>query len=199
MSDIYIKTAKGREEIETKAGGLSPAMRRVLIYIDGKRTLTDLRLLPRVEDLASTLQVLEQGGYIARLAEIYAGNGKVKTASDKSASANGVSNSMNTSVLLPRNQTDTMDSSRFGNGLSFRPLPLPNDLSKLPIARNFMINTLNHFVGAFGVTALTNRLSRCETHSDLRSHFDDWEMSLKETREGRKEIDKLRKQLLEII
>lgn len=64
MEVLFRKTPKGREEIETRAGGLKPALRRVLIYADGKRTEEDFRTLPGIDDLQSVLKTLEQEGYI---------------------------------------------------------------------------------------------------------------------------------------
>lgn len=203
MSEIYIKTAKGRDEIETKASGLGPIIRRVLIYIDGQRTIADLQRLPRVQDLSSILQMLEQEGYITRLMNPDTDFANTGAAADKVAAATVTKTTaaLNTSVPIPtlNSSRPTAGSSLVGNGLSFRPLPPPNDLAKLTMARNFMINTLNHFVGAYGVSALTSRIALCSTHSDLRICFDEWDSALQETREGRKELVKLRKQLLEII
>ena len=39
MGVIFAKTRKGHEEIETRSGGLSPRVRRVLIFVDGKRSV----------------------------------------------------------------------------------------------------------------------------------------------------------------
>ena len=62
-----------------------------------------------------------------------------------------------------------------------------------------MINTLNVFVGSFAVTALTKRLQDANEHNDLRNLFDEWYEAINTTREGRREADKLRNKLLEII
>ena len=59
MDAIFAKTAKGHAEITTKAGGLTPRIRRVLIFIDGKRTVEDLRSMLTADDLQITLGRLE--------------------------------------------------------------------------------------------------------------------------------------------
>ena len=64
MGAIFAKTAKGHAEITTKAGGLTPRIRRVLIFIDGKRTVEDLRSMLTADDLQITLGRLEEEGYI---------------------------------------------------------------------------------------------------------------------------------------
>ena len=65
MNTIFIKTDKGRAEVDLKAGGLSAIERRVLIYIDGKRTIEELRALPKIDDIQGVIQNLLQQGYIA--------------------------------------------------------------------------------------------------------------------------------------
>ena len=55
MGIVFAKTRKGQDEIATKAGGLSPRVRRVLIFVDGKRTVDDLRSLLQSDDLQHTL------------------------------------------------------------------------------------------------------------------------------------------------
>lgn len=64
MSAIFAKTAKGHAEITSKAGGLTPRIRRALIFIDGKRTVDELRSLLTADDLQITLGRLEEEGYI---------------------------------------------------------------------------------------------------------------------------------------
>src|SRR6185369_8681163 len=64
MAVAFAKTAKGHDEISTKAGGLTPRQRRVLIMIDGKRTVDDLRSMLQADDLQHTLGLLEEDGYI---------------------------------------------------------------------------------------------------------------------------------------
>jgi hypothetical protein len=64
MGVAFAKTPKGHDEITTKAGGLSPRVRRVLIFVDGKRTVDDLRGMLQSDDLQHTLGMLEEEGYI---------------------------------------------------------------------------------------------------------------------------------------
>src|SRR3990167_8490607 len=64
MDIVFAKTPKGQDEVATKAGGLSPRVRRVLIFVDGKRTVEDLRGMLQSDDLQHTLGRLEEEGYI---------------------------------------------------------------------------------------------------------------------------------------
>ncbi len=65
MSVIFAKTPKGVSEMETRGGGLTPRVRRILIMVDGKRTVDDLRSMALADDLTHTLGLLEEEGYIA--------------------------------------------------------------------------------------------------------------------------------------
>ena len=64
MGVIFAKTPKGQDEITSKAGGLTPRIRRVLIFVDGKRSIDDLRGMLQSDDLQHTLGMLEEEGYI---------------------------------------------------------------------------------------------------------------------------------------
>lgn len=59
---IYHKSAKGAEAIATRQHGLSPKLRSMLIMIDGKRGVDDLRLSQILGDTEQLLgQLLDQG------------------------------------------------------------------------------------------------------------------------------------------
>lgn len=66
-SQILIKTAKGKEEVRTKAFDLSPRLRRLLLLLDGESTVeaTLSRLAVLGEDLESALDALLAEGYVA--------------------------------------------------------------------------------------------------------------------------------------
>jgi len=63
---VYAKTPKGSAEIAARGAGLSMAARRVLIMIDGKRSLMELAALLRSADLEATVAQLETQGFIQR-------------------------------------------------------------------------------------------------------------------------------------
>lgn len=64
MNVIFTKTQKGAEEMTARSGGLTPRVRRVLIMIDGKRTVEELRAMALADDLSHTLGELEEAGFI---------------------------------------------------------------------------------------------------------------------------------------
>lgn len=66
-SEVLIKTAKGKEEVRTKAFNLSPNLRRLLYLVDGRSTVaaTLSRLAILGEDAESALGILLAEGYVA--------------------------------------------------------------------------------------------------------------------------------------
>ena len=67
MEGLFAKTDKGYEEVACKTAGLSPEMRRVLIFVNGRRHIDELMTLPGVEKLHNILNNLEKDGYISRI------------------------------------------------------------------------------------------------------------------------------------
>jgi hypothetical protein len=64
MADVFHKTTLGYEEMSTRAHGLSPRLRRVLILIDGKRSMKELIDMLVGEDVSALAQTLELQGFI---------------------------------------------------------------------------------------------------------------------------------------
>lgn len=61
---VFGKTARGAAEVSARSGGLSLGARRVLIMIDGKRTVADLAPLARTGEISSIIEQLEAQGFV---------------------------------------------------------------------------------------------------------------------------------------
>ncbi len=169
MAVIFTKTERGHAEITSRAGGLSPRVRRVLIFVDGKRTVAELRDMLQYDDLQHTLGLLEEEGYI-EMAGVAGPAGRPHEAP----------------VAAPSMTT-------------FRLHPPGDDPVRLQKARNFMLNTLNAFVGALGTSSLQDRIEAARNQADLRALFDEWYYAIVSSRDGRREAEHLRGKLLEVI
>jgi hypothetical protein len=169
MGAVFAKTPKGQEEIGSKAGGLTPRQRRVLIMVDGKRTVDELRAMLQADDLQHTLGLLEEDGFIQITALI---NGSVRT--------------LAADATLPPIT-------------AFADLPEAHDALRLQQARNFMMNTLNVFVGSLGASSLLERIENARGHEGLRSLYDEWYHAIVMSREGKREAESLRGKLLAVI
>lgn len=66
MNALYRKTSAGQAEVSSKAHALPPRARSLLIMIDGKRSLTDLRAMlgPAVDE---SIALLEREGLVEAL------------------------------------------------------------------------------------------------------------------------------------
>ena len=62
---IYIKTDRGRAVVAERSGELSALQRRLLIVVDGKKTVNDLGALVRADELEGVLNVLLEHALIA--------------------------------------------------------------------------------------------------------------------------------------
>ena len=169
MGVVFAKTQKGHDEIATKAGGLSPRVRRILIFVDGKRSVEELRSMLLADDLQHTLGMLEEEGYI----EFH--------------------------DLTGVGPADSSPPERLPSITAFGEIPPQVDPIRLQMARNFMTNTLNTFVGSLGTSSLLERIERTGSHHDLRELFDDWYHAIVMSRDGRREAEMLRAKLLNVI
>ncbi len=66
-STVFMKTAKGVDEIANRSGNLSLMVRRVLIMADGQRPLRDLASWVRAGEIESVMTLLESQGYVQRV------------------------------------------------------------------------------------------------------------------------------------
>ena len=189
MNAVFIKTPKGREEIDSKTGGLSLIMRRVLIFLDGKRTVRELKALPKIDDVEQIINNLEKQGYI----QLISGESvPLQTAPTSSNNTNPLLANRTNSNSIPA----FIPPARNGN---FRPLPARLDATQLKMAKNFMTNTLNAFVGTFGSSSLISRIERCDDHESLRGIYDDWLNAIMNTKQGKKDAENLKAKLLEVL
>lgn len=167
---VFQKTAKGTEEMEKRNHGLTPKVRRLLIMIDGKRTVDGLREMITADDLTHTLGMLEEEGFI-QVGGVAVAGGQV--------------------VAPPAGQLPPI--------AAFRDDPPVDDPMRLQLSRNFMMNTLNAFVGALGTSALIEKLESARNLGELRACFDEWYQAIVTSRDGRREAETLRARLLETI
>jgi hypothetical protein len=63
---VFSKTSKGVAEVAARSASLSLAARRILIMVDGKRTVADLGVLLKPGEIDAMLTALEQQGFVAR-------------------------------------------------------------------------------------------------------------------------------------
>lgn len=72
--DIFCKTARGQDEINTRAHGLSMQHRRVLILVNGSNDVAELTRLSLYENAADILLSLMADGFIRAAADTSPGS-----------------------------------------------------------------------------------------------------------------------------
>lgn len=170
MSAVFIKTLKGQEEITAKTGGLTPRIRRVLIFVDGKRTVDELREMLQSSDLQNTLGILEEAGFI-ELASIADDTGNTQP--------------------IPEEGLPSIT--------SFRPAPDPVNRKELEMARNFIQNSLKTFCGPYAYLEIVEAAFAAKTHEEIRLQFGPWYHAIVQTTQGQRRAEELRSQLLKVM
>ncbi len=163
----YAKTPKGQDEIAHRTEGLGLRARRLLILVDGQRSVEDLRRLTGDAGIADALGELAAAGFIASCAE-----------AARPVEAAGRDGQAGTAPVAPANTGYT---------------------ASLPLARDFMINTLRTFHGPYGKLDLVKRIHATQNSGELRGLVSVWQQSIAESRLGRKRSEELLARLEEVL
>jgi hypothetical protein len=169
MNEIYVKTKKGLAEIEQHKNELTLRIRRVLIQIDGKRSVKEINAVGQADDLGAVIAKLERDGFISFLEE--SDNGPIAA---------------NIEEGQPLKFT-------------FRNIPIPHNPKDIEMAKNFMVNTIQNFCGPWAHISVVTAISAANTHEDLRKHFVPWFEAIDGTREGRRQAQELTTSLLKVL
>ena len=79
-SEIFLKTAKGQAEVESRTDALSMKERRVLILVNGENNAAKLKELSLCENIVEILEILLSGGFIEQQGEAVAAPATAATA-----------------------------------------------------------------------------------------------------------------------
>jgi hypothetical protein len=168
---IYVKTQKGVDEINQRSHGLSPRARQVLILLDGKRSIDDVTdMLPGDETLA-LLDDLFAGGFI----ESQQQTSVVKSRIIEPAAIKPVAAKPAAKVERPQ-----------------------DDAARLEMAKNFMRNTVQKFLGGMG-SGFISHIDKCNNIEELRKNFGPWKDAIELTSEGRKQLLDLEQRLMALL
>lgn len=171
MTDLYVKTPKGMEEITQRSHGLAQRQRRLLILIDGKKDGAALLAMLPGEESASDLQQLLADGFIKLLEP------EQPKASAPSASAVIAAAAKAAQQRAPRPESDAQ---------------------RIEMARNFMLNTLNAFVG-IAASSLITRVESCGNIPSLQEHYIAWRDAINLSSDGRKRLQELEDRLAPLL
>lgn len=170
---VYAKTAMGQQEVQTRAFGLVPSLRRVLILVDGKRHGHELAVLIPGQDIVAILRQLTDTACI----EMQASSLPVLPAARADEAA------PQDAAALPLDL----------------PPPDARGLPELEKARHFMINTINSVFGQNMRLTLLKSIAACQSTDDLRRAYPLWLDAMESTRASAKRAPEFRKMLFEVL
>ena len=167
LQQVYIKTAKGQEEIQKRVYRLPTALRRLLIMVDGRSTAAEMiERLKSMGDIAPALVELEAGGFIAS-ASLYQQSAPANAAPTPAAAAPALpptsSDHPKSERLLMQNIWDSDDWTQASATPSAAPAGTAYPRFNLDKAKSFIRATL---LAAMGPSA-ERRIDRVEATTSV--------------------------------
>lgn len=191
MGAVFVKTAKGQAELNLRSGALTPRSRRVLILVDGKRSVADLDALIQSETLRTILGQLEEDGFIE-----YVEAGKPAVAAPPAVARPPAKAPAGPATGTAAKAEATLAAA---TPHPFGPLPDPADPRRLRQARQLMSEAIHNFVGTFGTKGLLQQIAGAQSHQDLRALYGDWLHLITLSLESPWEVSDLRDKLIRVI
>lgn len=172
---VYAKTAAGQHEIQSRALGLSPMVRRLLLLVDGQRSGKDLEVFVAGHDAAALFdELLAQGCIEARAAA----RPPAAPAPAAAAKPEAPSASDDLAALPPADSRTAKE---------------------LEMARNFMTNTVNNTFGHHNRLSLIESIHACRTSAQLRDVYPHWVETMSGSAIGLKRLPELREKLFVVL
>lgn len=176
---VFAKTTTGQHEIQSRALGLMPLQRRLLVLVDGKRNGLELAAFVVGHEVSELLQPLLDKGCIEPVVPLAA-----------SAPANVNERSHPAVHPAPSGEADELAS---------LPAPESRSAEEIDKARSFMINTVNYIFGQNTRMVMLDAIYQCHSAQDLRRVYPEWVKLMSSSHDGAKRLPELRPQLLKVL
>jgi hypothetical protein len=181
---IFSKTPVGQQEIQSRALGLAPLVRRILVLVDGKRSGRDLSaFVSGSDDIEQILGALLSQGCVAAevpsKAAVPAAKAAAPAAPAVSAASETAAPAADALLGLPAAETRTAKD---------------NDM-----ARNFMINSINSIIGQQMRVSLIHDIFHAGSTEALRTVYHAWAASMAGHGMGSKRLPELREKLFKVL
>jgi hypothetical protein len=181
---IFSKTPVGQQEIQSRALGLAPLVRRILVLVDGKRSGRDLSaFVSGSDDIERILGALLSQGCVAAevpsKAAVPAAKAAAPAAPAASAASETAAPAADALLGLPAAETRTAKD---------------NDM-----ARNFMINSINSIIGQQMRVSLIHDIFHAGSTEALRTVYHAWAASMAGHGMGSKRLPELREKLFKVL
>ena len=179
---LFVKSSLGQQEISSRALGLAPLTRRMLILIDGKRSFEELEPMAGGQDLCELLQQLLDKGCIEASTVL------VATALPAAAAPTPAS-----SAGAPvQGQLRTLE-------MQLLPNPTTRTAKEVDMARHFMMNTVNTIFQANTRLTLLEAIHACKSVEDVRRVYPKWAETIGSSAIGAKRLPEFREKLFKVL
>ncbi len=184
---VFAKTAVGQQEIQSRAMGLSPLVRRTLVLVDGHRSGAELQVfLVGKGEIQSVLAELLDKGCI----EAVARSSKAPAAVAAAAA----------SPVVP--QPDAAPAAAAGaeaTEIAGLPSATSRSAKDNEMARNFMINSVNGIIGQHTRLSLIESIFHAQGTEGLRSVYPSWENTMRDHPVASRRLPELREKLFKVL
>ena len=160
LKSVYRKTSAGEQEVISRQRGLSAKLRRVLILIDGEKTVSALSALILGMELLPAIHELETRGLIQ---------------STQQRSPTTQIESEQIQIQLPIQIQHVPEK------------PILDD-NRLNAIKTLMIDSSETLLGIFGKT-LVEKIKIIDDESQLNNAISQWNISLRESKKGQQHAD----------
>ena len=177
LGSVYYKTEAGLDEMQRRQAGLNPRVRQLLILIDGKRSVVELRKMIAVEELGEFLALLELKGLIAKREDDYV---RVDAPGQLAFAGRAYAGQEGASVAKASHELEELD---FGDSAI-----LDHDFEEFKRDRSNLGQVLSDTVGPMG-DELGVRIANATKRSELAELFVA-SLTVVELMAGRKAVDR---------
>lgn len=181
---IFCKTPAGQQEVQTRKLGLGLMPRRLLILIDGQRSVKELSAMLGGQALRTWLQELLTQQCIDTKTPHAPAQAHVKPQAVVVQAP---------SAATPGNATDT------AHFLGMLPPTEQRSAQDLVLARNVLTNTVNTVFQPYTRLTLLEAIAACQTHQQLRAIYPKWHETITSSPFGAKRLGEFQAKLLNVL
>ena len=178
---IFAKTALGQQEVQSRAMGLTPLVRRLLILVDGKRSGQELAAFVNGHAVSELLDELLQRQCI----ETVAASAVQATAAAAPAPA----------PAAEKTATERMREA----ALAGLPPPESRGAKDVEMARNFMTNTVNTIFQPNTRLTLLKAIFDCRSAAEVRAVYPRWSDAIASSAIGAKRLPEFHDKLFKVL
>ena len=183
---VFAKTAVGQQEIQSRAMGLSPLVRRTLVLVDGHRSGAELQVfLVGKGEIQSVLAELLDKGCIEAVAR-----------SSKAPAA--VAAAASPAALRPAAAPEA-EAGAEATEIAGLPPATSRSAKDNEMARNFMINSVNGIIGQHTRLSLIESIFHAQGTEGLRRVYPSWENTMRDHPVASRRLPELREKLFKVL